>query len=1029
VPFARSIPFRARALALGGALALLAAAPLPAQPPELSGRLAFRLYGDDDGLRHPTVECLLQTRDGLLWIGTQDGLFRFDGRTFAHFGRNEGLPSSRVNALHQTRDGRLYAGTRTGLALYDGSRFLPVEPGQGLPAVAIPDQGIASDAAGTVFVGTPEGLFTASRGGPFRKVPAAEGDPADAAGLSEAPDGALVFARGGRLFRLTPGAPAKVTEIGRPAGLPDEEKIDQTATDGQGWLWVRTLTRLWVLPPPGAPGPRRFERDDHDLPEGVASGRLALDGRGRILVPTSRGLAYNAGGIWRRIGRREGLPGETVLSALVDREGSLWIGLAGAGLAQQLGRGAFASFGGAEGLSHDVVWSIVRQKEAGGGSGPLWVGTEDGLDRLDFARGEIRVFREADGLAGGTVYALAAGPDGSVWAGSWPGGVTRLGPEPGRIRRYGVAGMPAADLKVITLHFDRGGHLWMGARSGVYRLEAGSAAEVLTPVHLPGWDDRDSVYGFAEDRAGTVWAVGRYGLQRLTGPRPRRFRMADGLASDFLSSVVAAGPGEPWNLIVGYREALGAARVKIEGDRLRLAPLDPTTGLSFDKVLFLGRDAQGALWVGGSAGVDVFRPGAAKPLHFGRADGLITEDMSQNAFLAEADGTVWLGTSRGLVRRRPGVALPAPPAPPILLTAATAGSRRLNLAALGEGRPVVLGRDERDLAVSWASPTFLDPGRVRFRYRLAGREEAFRETSSHEVRFPALPTGEHRLEVVAVSGTGEASARPAVLELVVLPAWWERPWAWAAGALAVAAGLAGTVRLRTRKLEAERERLEAAVAERSAALARAVEELEIASSTDFLTGARNRRYLSAQIGAEVEHALSATADLLVFLVDLDFFKAVNDRHGHGYGDRLLVEVARRLEGTLRAGDLLVRWGGEEFLILARGADREQANAFAGRILAAVGDRPFELGEGVSLECTCSVGWAPFPWFPDVPEAVGFEQVVTLADHALYLAKGAGRDQAVGAAPLGPAPAGFWQLPLAEGEGRWVRLVRTRRPVG
>lgn len=1014
---------------MGGAVVLLAAIPVAAQTPELSGRLAFRLYGDDDGLRHPTIECLLQARDGLLWIGTQDGLFRFDGR-FARFGRKEGLPSSRINSLHQTRDGRLYAGTRTGLALYTGGRFVAVGSEQGLPAVAVPDQGIASDAAGTVFVGTPEGLFAAPRGGRFVRLPAAPGETSDVTALSETPDGALLFARGGRLFRRAAG---QVTEIGRPAGLPDEERIDQTATDGQGRLWVRTLTRLWRLPPPGAPSPRRFERDDRDLPEGVASGRLALDGLGRLLVPTSRGLAYQDGGVWRRIGRREGLPGETVLSALVDREGSLWIGLAGAGLAQQLGRGAFSSFGSAEGLSHDVVWSIARPGGDGGGGRPLWVGTEDGLDRLDFERGEIRIFREADGLAGGTVYALAAGPDDSLWAGSWPGGVTRFGPAPGQVRHYGVAGMAAAELRLIALYFDRRGNLWMGARSGAYRLAAGSPASDFTPVRLPGWDDRDSVYGFAEDRAGTVWAVGRYGLQRLTGAHPRRFRAADGLASDFLSSVVAAGPGEPWDLIVGYREALGAARVKVEGDRLRLAPLDPSTGLSFDKVLFLGRGAEGALWVGGSAGVDVFRPGAAAPVHFGRADGLITEDMSQNAFLAEPDGTVWLGTSRGLVRRRQGAALPAPPPPPILLTAATAGRRRLDLAALGEGEAAVLARDERDLAVSWASPSFLDPGRVRFRYRLAGLEETFRETTSHEVRFPALPTGRHRLEVVAVSGTGQSSARPAVLGLVVLPAWWERPWAWAAGLLVLAVGVAGTVRLRTRHLEADRERLERAVAERSAALARAVEELEVSSSTDFLTGTHNRRYLSARVAAEVEHALSTHTDLVAFLVDLDFFKAVNDRHGHGCGDRLLVAVARRLEEVIRSGDLLVRWGGEEFLIVARGAQRDEAGVFAGRILSAVGDRPFEVGEGgesLELSCTASVGWAPFPWFPEEPQRVSFEQVLTLADHALYLAKGSGRDRAVGALPLAAeAPAGFWQMPLGEGDGRWVRLVWTERAAG
>lgn len=1051
---------RLAAVACLGMAVLAARAALAAPEPagsELAGRFAFRTFDDDDGLANPTVECLLQDREGFLWIGTQDGLFRFDGRRFARFGRDEGLPSSRINALHQTAGGRLYVGTRTGLAVLatDGSgQFLPLGPKHGLPAiVAIPDQGIASGPGGEVYVGTPEGLFVGKAGDRFVPEPFAEADgtrETTALHWTPGPDpagtAALLYARGGRLFRRAAG---KTVEIGRALGLPDGERIDQAATDGAGRLWIRKLTQLWVLPPQGSTEPRRFRRDDDGLPEGVASGRLALDDRGRILVPTSQGLAYRDGEGWRRIGRREGLASDTVLSALVDREGSLWIGLAGSGLAQQLGRGAFTAWGSAEGLSHDVVWAINRQKGGTGqASGPLWVGTEDGLDRIDLETGEIRVYREADGLAGGTVYALAAGRDGSVWAGSWPGGITRFGPEPDRVRRYGAEGIAASELLIVTLYFDRSGNLWAGARSGVYRLDAGSSATLLRPVRLPGWDDRDSVYGFAEDRAGTVYAVGRYGLQRLTGPAPRRFRQADGFQSDFLSSVAAAAPGEPWDLIVGYREALGAARVKVEGGRLRIEPLDASRGLSFDKVLFLGRDAAGALWVGGGAGIDVFRRPGGKADHFSRASGLITEDTSQNAFFAEPDGTVWIGTSRGLVRYRPGGEVRPPLPPPILLTGVTAGRRSLGA---GGSAPLTLERDERDLLVSWASPTFLDPARVRFRHRLAGLEESFRETSAQEARYAALPTGSYRLEVVAVSAAGQVSPRPAVLSFTVRPAWWERPWAWAAGALLLGLAVAGAIRLRTRALEADRRLLEAAVEERSAALARAVRELEEVSSTDFLTGTRNRRYLNAVIGEDMRqallsHSLPAASrpvgrDLLLFLVDLDHFKAVNDQYGHGAGDRLLVEAARRLQAVTRGSDLVVRWGGEEFLIVARASSRVEAGAFAARVLEAVGGRPYELGdpgqsseaaESLTVGRTCSVGWAPFPWFPDDPQALGFDQVLTLADHALYLAKSTGRDRAVGVLPLGPGaesgprPAGWWRQPLAEAEGRWVRLVRTGR---
>lgn len=1008
----------------------------------IGGRFAFRTYGEDAGLGNLTVECMLQDRDGFLWIGTQDGLFRFDGRRFVRFGREQGLPSSRINSLHQTARGRLYAGTRDGVAVLvpalAGERFRALGGPVGLPHIAIPDQGIASDPAGRLFVGTPAGLFVAA-GERFRREPAADPEaPEDATGLhwSPAAGGSLVYAHGSLLFRRAGDRPADTVEIGRAAGLPPGERIDQTATDAGGSLWVRTRTQLWVL----RPGAARFVRDDRGLPPGVAVGRLALDDRGRLMVPTTHGLARRAGGGWRLIGQREGLESDAVLSALVDREGSLWIGLAGVGLAQQLGRGAFTAWGSAEGLSHDVVWAIARESGRGGSPGALWIGTEGGLDRLDLATGALRSWKARDGLGGDTVYALTTGPDGSIWAGSWPGGVTRFGPEPGRMRRYQSGDLPPQASGAIALYFDRRGDLWAGTSSGAMRLPAGSASTRFTPVRLPGWDTRDSVYGFAEDRAGTVWAVGRYGLQRLTGPDPRRFRTADGLAAEFLASIVPGAPGEPWELLAGYREALGAVGVAPppagNSGRPRLFPLDASSGLSFDKVVFLGRDATGALWVGGGAGVDVFRRPGQPPLHFGRPEGLITEDMSQNAFLAEPDGTVWLGTSRGLVRYRAGAGALRRLPPPILLTEVEAGGRRLDPAA-----PALLGRDERALRAAWTSPTFLQPKKIRFRYRLAGLEEDWVETAAGEVRFPTLPTGRYRLEVVAVDGekaNALASTRPAVFAFSVRPAWWQRGWAHAAGAVLAALAVAGLIRLRTRALEADRRRLEAAVAERSAALARAVRELEEASFTDPLTRVRNRRFLTSIIDGEVAATLRAHSDrggagrdLVVYLIDVDHFKSVNDSFGHAVGDRLLVEVAARLAAVVRQGDMLVRWGGEEFLVVARGTDRDEAEQLAGRLLAALGGQPFDLGGGLVVERTCSVGWAPFPWFPDAPEALTFDQVLTLADRALYLAKSGGRDCAVGALPSGRAAEvtarhpGWWSHPLAQGEGRWARLVRSR----
>ena len=183
--------------------------------------------------------------------------------------------------------------------------------------------------------------------------------------------------------------------------------------------------------------------------------------------------------------------------------------------------------------------------------------------------------------------------------------------------------------------------------------------------------------------------------------------------------------------------------------------------------------------------------------------------------------------------------------------------------------------------------------------------------------------------------------------------------------------------------------------------------LQEASLTDPLTGLRNRRYFSATIEADVQQALRShedshdphTRDLVFYLIDADNFKEVNDRYGHDVGDILLLEMARRLSSSIRHSDVLVRWGGEEFLIVSRYTDRREAELLAQRVLSAVADTPFNLGPGREpMYRTCSLGWAAFPWLANDPRSVCYEEVLTLADRGLNRAKQLGKNRAVGMLP-------------------------------
>ena len=194
-------------------------------------------------------------------------------------------------------------------------------------------------------------------------------------------------------------------------------------------------------------------------------------------------------------------------------------------------------------------------------------------------------------------------------------------------------------------------------------------------------------------------------------------------------------------------------------------------------------------------------------------------------------------------------------------------------------------------------------------------------------------------------------------------------------------------------------------------LANANRELLDASLTDLLTGVRNRRFFTSSIEADVQQVVRSftndpsvdirNRDLVFYLIDIDHFKKVNDQFGHTIGDQVLAEVARRISSAARLSDAVIRWGGEEFLLLSRSTDRKEAHILANRVLDSVGSKPYQVEVNQrALRISCSIGWAAFPWTELEPQLVSHDQVLVLADYALYQAKGSGRNRAVGLLPAG-----------------------------
>jgi signal transduction histidine kinase/ligand-binding sensor domain-containing protein/CheY-like chemotaxis protein len=770
-------------------------------PAGLSGqRYSFKHYDRDTGLPNLSVTTLLQDRTGFLWVGTENGLFRYDGRRFRGFTTTDGLPSSQVEALAQTKDGTLWVATLSGLARLTGERFETVDfsPGRGTMA-------IASDSMGRLYVGTSQGLLIS------RSPVGASGKPAFTLYTLPTQKAALVrsiavpksgpvwYSCGERLCRLDSGRVDSRAEWGVPYDLWETVTIDP-----QGNVWARSRTKLIELPK----GESRFLRRDRDLPQTAGHGRLLVGLDGQLWVPTLRGLARRTAAGWDIVGKSRGLPISSVRCALQDREGSIWIGLNGAGLVRWLGYPNWELWTEAEGLSSESVWGIRRDR-----SGILWSIHDNGISRLNAARQweDLKV----PGLPAAQTISLASAPDGSLWLGQVSGPV-RVDLQRHVATAYGLeSGL--RNLWTTSIAADPENRIWVTTPNGLYRQVRRGGRMLFERQELPPGRGTDLLYTSLVDRKGRLWVGSWGGLLRMEAGRWTRLTTSDGLLHNRVTQLAEAKDGSLW---VGYAEPLGVSQLRSDGARQTWRHFSSKDGLRSDAVSFIGSDPRGWTWVGTDQGVDVFDGRTWR--HLDHTDGLVWDDC--NAFWADADGSVWIGTSRGISHFRiPATGLPErPSSAPVLLTSAVFGD--LNM---GPGRaisaplsvPISVQWSQRSLDVGFAALTFVNEDTVRFRYRIAGLEDRWNETQLREAHIPSLPAGRYAFEVRTNAGKGAWTGAPARLVFTIRPAWWRTWWfdLSALGAAVLAAYRLWAWRLR-RILRRQKE-LEDAVADRTHNLA------------------------------------------------------------------------------------------------------------------------------------------------------------------------------------------------------------------
>ena len=997
------------------ALSSLAAQARPADTPVLSlphrPHYVFQSVGENFGLNSLTPACILQDQDGFIWIGTPDGLLRFDGNRVLRFGLEQGLPSTNVDQLVLAPSGRIWVVTSRGVSYMEGGLLHQLPLSKVYNSFHHPSA-LALDSWGKVYLATEGGLLRVDpeRPNDTRLWSIPEGLPSlEAESVSITSEGRVWFASGHHVGWLD--SQDHVHMFPAQSGLPHEQVIS-ILQDFEKILWVRTAGHLYRL----NPGSTHFVSELPDLPPANDYGSPALDRSGNLMIPTVAGLYRRISGQWEVIDQSRGMKVNATFAITEDREGAYWIGLGGAGIQRWIGRKTWSGWTQTEGLPDNVVWSELRDKH-----NRLWLGTNNGVAMWDPQANRWRTWKSRDGLNGSLAREMTLAPDGAIWVLCYPGGLTRFDPESLTLEKISTP-----DPIPTGIHMGPDGRLWI---ANAHYLKAARPTQrpfQFVDVPLPP-EIHQGIGRLDSGSDGVLWAVGRTGLSRFDGKQWLHFTAANGLLQDEVVEAAAVSRDEVW---FRYSDALGLSCLRMVDGKPQFKHYGLADGLPSLDVYMLGADHEGNIWAGGAFGLTEFSRNG-HTLRFTQADGLIWNDLSEQGFFAEKDGTLLFGTSGGLARYNPISADEQVELPPrVVITSAHLGS----LDRIGERNPAA-PRSDNTFRVQFAALTYRDPENVRCSYRLAGLESEPNETSGREARYPALPPGDYSFSVSCRSARGTLSF-PAEFSFTVIPAWWQR---WYSRGVVILLGLFALyslVNYRTRKLQNERIRLEKAVDERSEALALANKELEEMSLTDPLTSARNRRFFQATVGSDVSQAIRAYSspdptrsrrnrDIIFYLIDADHFKEINDRFGHDAGDQMLIDLTARISSAIRYSDVLVRWGGEEFLVVSRFCERKEAATLAARVLSAVAGEPFKIkGAGLSLHRTVSIGWAAFPWNVASPVDVSYEEVLALADRAMYKAKNAGRNQAIGALPPESAAEPHTSVAHGDTEARVSEIAAT-----
>lgn len=920
----------------------------------------------DDGLPQISVLSLTQDHRGYLWVGTQNGIARFDGLRFTVFDRTHGGVDTTLAAVAWTdREDAVWFGTPRGaVRMKDGQVREFKTGGEPLSVTAF-----AEDAQG-LWLGTGRGLYRVD-GDALR--PSALPDQAVYSLLQ---DGGVLWIGGeGKLWRRGVGGVQVYP-------LPESDlRVGQILARPDG-LWLGTQRGLYRFQPRSG----TWDAPHPDL-QGHAIESLAGDREGNLWIGTSDRLVRQRGdGVVERITADDFIANPWIRTIYEDREGNLWLGSYRDSLFR-LRDSPFAWIAADQGLKDYFVWSVSKDA-----AGRRLIGSMSNIER-ETTPGRFEELVPGSALPQASGYSLDVDSDDTLWIGT-RGGLAFW--RDGRLQRPAALAVLDA-YQINSVQRIAADDYWIASMGGLYRYHAGRLDRVGA---APGTTEAKvrCLLRVSEDR----WLIGTEdGVRQVDGERVTVPNWSQPLIGMMVSRIAWLRPG-----LLGLATMDAGLGLMAKDHLLLLTPeqgLPSRNGWTLDVIgnyLYIA-SIHGAFRI---AMADLPDPTRPAPVHV-PAQGVVPQYGRMINFKRQgccnggADGRslvdgryLWLTSTSGAIRLDTDAIPDRLPAPDSVI-------ERLGNAGdtYNDNKVIALAGESRDVVVDYTGLSLVDSDQIEFRYRLAGYDELWKEAGSRRSAFfTHLPPGEFRFEVQARRPGGDWGRPASAWSFRIVPRWYERRDLQIIGALALLLLIGGLVAWRLRELRMRQRELELAVSERTQELDRANqrlrhanEALTIESRTDVLTGLPNRRMVSRMATG----AVARSQQRALLLVDIDHFKQINDRYGHAFGDQVLVEIAGLLGQGLRTGDQVARWGGEEFLVVLEHVDMTQALVLAERIRSRVAENVFVIPGQAPVRIGCSIGIAMDPLLTGLPR--DWHGSLELADAAMYRAKRSGRNKVIG----------------------------------